>query len=389
MRTPSTARIVAGSTGRALEGRVSGGGVQLDDVPPERALDRFVRFHTRTVLGLLWILLVVGLVLWVLWVARHVLVWLVIAIFLAVALDPFVQWLQRRGIRRRGLAAATAFLIVIGALAGLAAAFVPTLIDQVDTFGHQVPGWIDDLTKGRGRFGFLETKYHIVEKARHAVQTGGASKILTGAGTAISFTRSVLTAVAGAITVVVLTFFLLLEGSAWMERLYGLLPYSSRPRWRQVATDIYRTVGGYVSGNLFISVIAGVSSGIVLFALSVPYAVVLGLLVAILDLIPLVGATLAAILVVAVAALTQGLTAAVVVGVFFIVYQQIENHLLQPLVYGRTVQLSPLAALVAVLVGAEVAGVLGALGAIPIAGTVQVLLLDWQRHRRSRPSEAV
>ncbi len=352
---------------------------------PERTLDRFVRFRVRTVLGLLAILLVVFVALWVVWVARHVLVWVLISVFLALALDPLVRWLQRRGIRRRAMAATTAFLLVFAAFAAVAAAFVPTLIDQVDTFAHQVPGWIDDLTKGRGRFGFLETRYHIVERVRQAVRAGGVSKVLTGAGTAISLTRGVLTAVAGAITIVVLTFFMLLEGPAWMERIYGLLPYSSRPRWRQVGREVYRTVGGYVSGNLFISLIAGVSSGIVLFVVSAPYAVALGLLVAILDLIPLVGATLAAILVVAVAALTQGATAAIVVGVFFVVYQQVENHLLQPLVYGRTVQLSPLAALVAVLVGAEVAGVLGALGAIPIAGMIQVLLVDWQRHRRARP----
>ena len=109
----------------------------------------------------------------------------------------------------------------------------------------------------------------------------------------------------------------------------------------------------------------------------------LGLLVAILDLIPLAGATIAAIIVVLVALAASGTTAAIVVGIFFLLYQQLENHLIQPLVYGRTVQLSPLAVLIAVLVGAEVAGVLGALGAIPIAGALQVVIVDWRRHRRA------
>ena len=116
-----------------------------------------------------------------------------------------------------------------------------------------------------------------------------------------------------------------------------------------------------------------------------PYAVALGLVVALLDLIPLAGATLAAIVVVLVAIAAQGLTAAIIVAVFFIVYQQVENHLLQPVVYGRTVQLSPLVVLIAVLVGAEVAGVLGALGAIPVAGAIQVIIVDWQRQRRGPP----
>src|SRR5581483_506304 len=141
------------------DGRVRARRVQLDRVLPERTLDRFVRFRVRTVLGLLAIL--------------HVLVWVLISVFLALALDPLVRWLQRRGIRRRAMAATTAFLLVFAAFAAVAAAFVPTLIDQVDTFAHQVPGWIDDLTKGRGRFGFLETRYHIVERVRQAVRAGG------------------------------------------------------------------------------------------------------------------------------------------------------------------------------------------------------------------------
>jgi len=352
------------------------------------SLDRIVHFRPRTILAIVGNLLVVGLVLWVLWIARHVLVWILVSLFLALALNPLVEWLQRRGIRRRGAAAGVAYLLAFAAVAGIAAAFVPTLVDQVNSFAGKVPDYIHDLTKGRGRLGFLETRYHVVEKVRRAVETGGVSRFTVGAGAALSITRGVLTAIAAVVTIVFMTFFMLLEGPAWMERLYGLLPEASQPRWRQVGRDIYRTVGGYVSGNLFISLIAGVSSGIVLFALGVPYAVALGLLVALLDLIPLAGATLAAIVIVLVALAANGTTAALVVAVFFIVYQQIENHLLQPLVYGRTVQLSPLAALVAVLIGAEVAGVLGALGAIPIAGSIQVLLVDWQRHRRERGAAA-
>ncbi len=140
-----------------------------------------------------------------------------------------------------------------------------------------------------------------------------------------------------------------------------------------------------MTGNLLISVIAGVSSTIVLLILDVPYAVALGLLVAILDLIPLAGATLAAIILTSVAFLTS-VPAGIIVLVFMIVYQQIENHVLQPLVYSRTVQLSPLAILVSVLIGAKIAGILGALAAIPVAGTIQVLLLAWLSHRRERGS---
>jgi predicted PurR-regulated permease PerM len=167
----------------------------------------------------------------------------------------------------------------------------------------------------------------------------------------------------------------------WVERVYSLFPESSRPRWRRVGHDIYRTVGGYVTGNILISLIAGASITVVLLIMGVPYAVALGLIVAFLDLIPLAGATLAGIIVCLVAFL-HTVPAGIVVLVFFVVYQQIENHFLQPVIYGRTVQLSPLAVLVSVLVGAELAGILGALAAIPVAGTLQVVVRDQLAARR-------
>jgi predicted PurR-regulated permease PerM len=342
-------------------------------------IDRIVHFRPRTILAVLGILIGVGVVLYVLWVARHVLSWLLIALFLALALNPAVEWLQRHGIKGRGLASGITFLVALGLFAGLAALFIPTLVDQVNSFANKVPAYIDDLTKGRGRFGFLETRYHIVERVKDAVKGGGVSRFAVGAGAAFSLTKSVITAVVAALTIVFMTFFMMLEGPDWMNRIYNALPPAQQPRWRRIGHDVYRTVGGYVAGNLLISVIAGVASGLVIWIAGVPYAVALGLVVALLDLIPLAGATIAAVLVVLVAIAASGLTAAIIVGVFFIIYQQLENHVIQPLVYGRTVQLSPLAVLVSVLIGAQIAGVLGALAAIPVAGTLQVIITEWRR----------
>ena len=170
---------------------------------------------------------------------------------------------------------------------------------------------------------------------------------------------------------------MLLEGPAWVERLYGLLPEEQQPRWRAIGDEIYRTIGGYVTGNLAISLIAGiVSTAVAARCSACPTRSRSGSLVAILDLIPLAGATIAAIIVTTVAFL-DSTTSGIIVLIFFIVYQQLENHVLQPVVYGRTVQLSPLAVLIAVLIGAELAGVVGALAAIPVAGAIQVLLVDW------------
>jgi predicted PurR-regulated permease PerM len=343
--------------------------------------ERVVRFRHRTIFSILGIVLAVAVVLEVIWISRHVITWILISVFLALAINPLVEWLIAHGVRRRGYAVAIAYLAVLLAIAAIGALFIPTLVDQVNKFVNAVPGYVHDLTKGKGRLGFLETKYQIVEKVRKAVKTGGAHKLLGFSSTALAVTKSVISIVAGVVTIAFMTIFMLLEGPAWMDRFYGLLPHEQQPRWRAVGRDVYRTVGGYVTGNLLISLVAGVSTAIVLFATGVPYSVALGLLVGILDLIPLAGATVAGILIATVAFL-HSITAGIVVVVFFVVYQQIENHVLQPMIYGRTVQLSPLAVLIAVLIGAELAGVLGALAAIPIAGSIQVVLVDWWRHRR-------
>jgi predicted PurR-regulated permease PerM len=349
----------------------------LATVTPERVVD----LRARTIFRFLAISIAVAVTLEVLWIARHVIAWIVIALFLALALDPLVGFIQRRGRLRRGLAIGVAYLIVMLVILGVSATFVPKLADEVNGFVQASPNYVHDLTQGRGRLGFLERKYHVVEKVRAQVKEGGTAKVLGLSGAALSATKSVITIIAATVTIVFLTFFMLLEGGDWVERCYSLFPEASRPRWRRVGHDIYKTVGGYVTGNIVISLIAGASITVVLLALGVPYAVALGLLVAFLDLIPLAGATVAGVIVTTVAFL-HTVPAGIIVLVFFIVYQQLENHFLQPVIYGRTVQLSPLAVLISVLVGAELAGIIGALAAIPVAGAIQVIVRDQLAARR-------
>jgi len=349
-------------------------------------MERVVRFPVKTVLTVLGLIVATWALLHVIMIARSVLVYVLVAIFLTLAINPLVAWLMQHGLRSRGIASATACLLVLIAIAGIGFAFIPTLVDNVNNFVNAVPGYVDDLTKGKGRLGFLETKYQVVEKLEKYVRQGGAKKLLGLSGAAITVTKSVLNLIVGAVTVAFLTFFMLLEGPAWMERFYGLLPPQTQPRWRAVGHGIYRQVGGYVTGNLVISLIAGSLTTFVLLLLGVPYAVALGLIVGLLDLIPLVGATIAAVIIAAVAFL-HSIVAGIVVIVFFVIYQQVENHILHPLVYKRTVALSPLASLISVLVGAEVAGVLGALAAIPVAGAIQVLIQDFLRARREQAIE--
>jgi predicted PurR-regulated permease PerM len=347
--------------------------------------ERVVQFRPRTVLQVAGLLIGVALALYVVWISIRVITWIFVALFLALALDPAVRFLQEKGLRRRGAAAAVIYGGAIAAAGLLAALLVPPLVDEAEGLVDAFPGYVADITAGRGPLGFLERDYQIVDKVREATEGGGAS-FLGGAGTVLDVGRGVLTGIVGFITIVFLTLFMILEGPTWWERTLGLMPQASRPRWRNVGHRIAQTVSGYVTGNLLLSVIAGISATIVMLILGVPFPLALGLLVAILDLIPLAGATLAGILLTTVGLLTS-LTAGIVLLVFIIVYQQIENHVLQPLVYGRTVQLSPLVVLIAILIGTEVAGILGALGAIPVAGTLQILLLDWLHHRRMNEEE--
>jgi Predicted permease len=343
--------------------------------------ERIIRFRVRTILTVLGLVILVWGLIHVVSVARQVVVWFFVALFLALAINPLVEWLQRHGIRRRGLSSAAAFLLVLLGIVLIGVLFVPTLVTNVNHFVDAVPGYVHDATTGKGRLGFLETKYHVVEKVKEQIHNGGAKRLLGLSGAALSVTIGVLNIVVAVLTVAFMTFFMLLEGPAWIERFYGLIPEKSQPRWRGVGRDIYRTVGGYVTGNLLISLIAGSLTTLVLLVLGVPYAVALGLIVAILDLIPLAGATIAMVIIGGVSFL-HSIPAGIVVVVFFLIYQQLENHILQPVVYNRTVRLSPLVILVSVLLGAALAGILGALAAIPVAGAIQVLIVDYLRARR-------
>ena len=346
---------------------------------PERA----VSFRPRTILVVLGVTLFVAISLALVYLAWRVITWVLIAVFLAAALNPAVEAFERRG-WRRGIASALVFVLAILVLSGLGFLVVPPLVDQVQKFIEAVPDLVADITAGRGPLGFLERDYGIVERVRDAVEERGAGGVLGVTEPALAVAQSVVTAVVGTVTIAFLTFFMLLEGPRAVTRFLELLPETTAMRWRRVGGRIYQTIGGYVTGNLLISLIAGIATSIALFAVGSDYAVALALVVAILDLIPLAGATLAAVIVSVVIFVELGWVQGVIVGIFFILYQQVENHVLQPLIYGRTVQLSPLAVLVAVLIGAELAGVLGALAAIPAAGTIQAVAQEVLAYNRER-----
>jgi predicted PurR-regulated permease PerM len=347
---------------------------------------RVVAVRPRTIFLVLGIGVLVGLVLVLGYLAWHVLTWILIAALLAAALNPAVEAFERRGLRR-AYAASVVFVIALLVITGIGFLVIPPLVSQVTDFGNAVPDFIDDLTAGRGPFGWLQDEYQIVDRIRAAIEEQGVGGVLGLSEPVLDIVRSVVTAVVGVITIIFLTYFMLLEGPRTVAGLLNLLPDATRPRYERVGRDIYQAISGYVTGNLLISLIAGVLATIVLFAVGSAYAVALGLLVAVLDLIPLAGATLAAIIVSTVIFIETDWIRCIVVIAFFIAYQQFENHVLQPLVYGRTVQLSPLAVLCAVLIGAQLAGILGALLAIPVAGSLLAIVREVLQYRQETAAE--
>jgi len=343
--------------------------------------ERLVSFRPRAVLVVLGIILSAVAIIAFLLLAWRVITWILIALFLSLALNPAVEYFERRGLGR-AFASILVFLLALVAFAGLVALLIPPLINQVEDFVDAVPGFVEDLTAGRGPFGFLQEDYQIVDKVQEAIEDQGAGGILGVTNASLAVARGVASFVVGVVTIAFLTIFMLLEGPRMLARFRDSLPETMKPRWDRVGGDIYRTVGGYVGGNLAISLIAGVSSAIVFFALGSEYAIALAVVVALLDLIPLAGATLAAVIVSTVAFIELGWVKGVIVVGFFVLYQQLENHILQPVIYGRTVQLSPLTVLIAILIGAELVGILGALAAIPVAGIVQAIFREIARWRR-------
>ena len=311
-----------------------------------------------------------------------VLILLMVALFFAVVLAPAVDVVERRGHVRRGVATLLVFLVGLGLLVGMLYSFIRPLAEQATQFANDLPAQVERARDGEGPVGDLVRRYDLedyVEKNQAKLQDG-----LTSLGApALDIARSVFNGVFAAVTVMVLTVLMLLQGPNLANAAVGLVPERRREQVQRVAGDAARAVSGYVFGNLLISVIAGTATWVALAILGVPYAGVIALFVAFTDLVPLVGATLGAIPTVALA-LLHSQTAGIVMLIFYIVYQQFENHVLQVTIMARTVKVNPLTVLISVLVGVELLGFLGALLAIPVAGVLQVVVRDVYDERQMR-----
>jgi predicted PurR-regulated permease PerM len=355
----------------------------MSDRPPSQPI-AWSSVSTRTAVRLVVVVLLTTLALllalWLLYRLQTIVVWTILAVFLAVALQPAVDWLHGRRVPR-ALAILLAYAGVLVVVAGVAALVAPPLFQQGTALVHalQQPGGLtaeaERIAAPLGLGGFVSG----LRPQLDAIPGQLAGQL----GSVTTVTANTIGTVTAELSILVLAFFFLHDGAGLVEGSVRLLPEARRPRARRVLAQSSDAIAGYIRGNLAISVIAGLSALVGMLVLGVPYALPLAVLLAVIDLIPMVGVTLGAIPVV-LAALSVSPLKAVIMLAYIIVYQQIESNVLNPLIYGRSDQLPALTVFLAFLVGSLLWGILGALIAIPAANIIRILVREWQAARADR-----
>jgi predicted PurR-regulated permease PerM len=308
--------------------------------------------------------------LYALYTVRAILIRILVALFIAVSLDPAVRLLTRRGMRR-GWAVTLIFALAFALAAAFLLSVIPPLVTQGRNLIDDLPEYLGRLQARSSQFRQLDDRYNISDQLQ-----GLAGTLPTRLGSGLlGFTSRVFGAVFNSLTILVFTVYFMADMPRIRTGVVRLFPVDRRPRARQVVDLVVDKVGGYMIGNIIISLIAGVVSYVAFLVLGVPFPAPLAFLIAICDLIPMIGATLGAVLGVSVALFTTDLwPTTVLVAAFFVAYQQLENYLIAPRVLKTTVELGAAAVLIAGLIGATVLGLVGALMAIPVAAAFNVLL---------------
>lgn len=337
-----------------------------------------------------------ALVILLLWVLRSIILYTVVAGFIALLLSPGVRLVERTGMAR-GLAVAVVFLVALVAVIGIVVMFTAPLVSAVSHFAKELPSLVSAAVHGHGPLGRLIVRLHL----QKWVSTN-APKLAQDVAKSLKPAQAFSVGAAAFSTVValgeiaVLTLFLLLEAPALRRAMFSPFRPARAERIERVYREASRSVTGYMLGNACTSAIAGVVILVTLLVVGVPYPFLLGLWVALVDLLPMVGGLLAGVPVVILAAF-HSLPAFVVTAIVFLVYQQLENHVLNPLIMSRTVRLSPLWVLLAVLVaatlgsrvGSDLGAFVGALIGIPVGGAAQVVAREIRRGPEAAPLPAV
>jgi predicted PurR-regulated permease PerM len=338
----------------------------------------------RAIARIVLIIVAVVLCLYLIYLLRKPLTWLFIALLLSVALSGPVNFLNRY--MKRGFAIGLVYLGMLGTIVALGLLLIPPIISQVTKLGDNAPRYaqdVQDYVQKNRTLRKLEKDYNITEKLKTE-----AEKLPTKLGTATNILKDIgfgiVNSIFALVTILVLTAFMLGSGPRWREQFIQLQPPDRRDRVARVLDRMRNAVSAYFVGAFTVSLIDGVAAFIVLTILGVPFAAPLAILMGTLSLIPLVGATIGAVLVGIVTAFHNFPTTTIIWTIYAILYQQFENNFIQPQVQKRTVRVHPFVVLVSVLFGATLLGVLGALVAIPIAASIDILIQEWWMFRQEQ-----
>lgn len=343
----------------------------------------------RTVLRVVTIVVLAVLALYLIYLLRKPIGWVFFATFIAVAVSGPVNRLNRH--MRRGFAIAIVYLTVVLVPAGLTALVVPPLVTQGTNLAEDLPNYardVQDYVNKNRRLRELDEKYDLTGQLQKQAdqlpaRIGDAAKVLSDIGLGL------VNSVFALVNILILSIFIVAGGRRWTDAALKLRPEAERERVRRILDSTASAVGGYVQGALTIALIAGVQAFVVMEILGVPFAAPLAVLAGLASLIPLVGATVAAIVIGLVTLFNDFPTDTIIWAVWAVVYQQIENNIIQPQVQRRTVQVQPIVVLIAVLFGSTLMGVVGAVVAIPLAASIQIALREWWEWRQELKAAAL
>jgi len=343
---------------------------------------------SRAILRNVLIVVAVVLALYLIYLLRKPITWIVIAAFIAIAVSGPVNFLSRW--MKRGLAIAAVYLALILIPVGIGALIIPGLVNQGEDLANNAPQYAQDVTdfvNNNDTLRSLNDKYDITTKLEEEANKL-PDKIPDAAGILADIGVGIVNSVFAAITIFILSIFMVAGGRRWIAWFLTTRDPEHAERIDRALDDIGQAVGAYFRGALLQATIAGLSAFIVLTILGVPFAAPLAVVVFFFDLIPVVGATLAAVLVALVTLFVNFPVATIVWVIFAIVYQQVENYVIQPQIQRRAVEIEPFTVLVAVLFGATLFGIIGALLAIPAAAAIQIGVREWVAYRREIAGEA-
>jgi predicted PurR-regulated permease PerM len=326
--------------------------------------------------------LVVLLIAYGFYAIRGIIVLVLTGLFVAISLDPAVRWLVTRGLRR-SFAVALVVLVLVALFGVFVWSIVPPVVEQGGKLFADLPGYLRSLSDQSRAVREITDRFHLTDRLTSLVADLPARL----AGGAVGVVQRFVGALASALTVLVLAIYFMADMPRLQRGVVRLFPPRRRPRVAEIVDVVVDKVGGYMIGNLLISLFAGVSSLVCLELVGVPFALPLAVTVAIADLIPMIGATLGAVVCVVVSVFTVGIwPRTVIVLLFFIAYQQLENYLIAPRVMRNTVDLPAVAVLLVALIGGALLGLVGAIMAIPIAATVKVVMSPMVATMHERPS---